>query len=120
MIKEWRRRGFGQSVPRFAPRVVAVRNERLAASEIDHRELIYDDGILSVWVKRPASAIQVGDLVWHGQVRTVVRIREIDNGYGHVLRFELDSGEQLHRYPGDPIHTGHSRFDDRRRGTRGV
>lgn len=97
-----------------------VRSDRPVAPEADHRELIYDDGILSVWVRRPASAIQVGDLVWHGQVRTVIRIREIDNGYGHVLRFELDSGEQLHRYPADPIHTGHSRFDDRRQGRRDI
>ncbi len=119
MIKEWRRRGFGQSVPRFAAHTHGVRSERHAAGNTNHRELVYDDGILSVWVKRPASAIRVGDLVWHGQVRTVVRIRELQNGLGHVLRIELDSGEQLHRYPADPIHTGHSSFDDRRQGRSG-
>ncbi len=67
------------------------------------------DGVLTQWVHREAAELQCGDRIWHGQVRTVTAICDVSNQFGHVLRFDLDSGEQLHRYPTDLIQVGYVR-----------
>ena len=60
--------------------------------------------IPGTWIKSRVTALRCGDLIWHGQRRRITSIKDVSNRFGHVLRLDLDSGEQIHRYPADRVY----------------
>lgn len=60
--------------------------------------------IPGTWIKSRVTTLRCGDLIWHGQRRRIISIKDVSNRFGHVLKLDLDSGEQIHRYPADPVY----------------